>query len=440
MRRIVLTIAMLVLLAVPAVAGAAAPWTSAKLGDPKEPFKSDVAVNDGGRAVAVWVQFDASRTSGGRSVQRASIHAKLRSPGGAWGANRHLERGSLTQAFDPQVAIGPDGTAIAVWTQRENLGGARIWAAVRRPGRAFEPPVEVGRSTHFVEADPQVAVDPKGDFTIVWVGAARDGKGRVVAAPQFAQRRAGHGFGAVHTIAAENAVDIRLAVDPKGRTAWVAWTRTTFKPVVRYARRSAGRSFGTARTLAGSPASKPELAAGPDGTVALAVRRANNDSEGEGVQNGAMAVALRSPGGTRFGDPQFVSVPGQEGPYVLVAVGKGGETVVAWPGTLADPGPPRGPFAAVRPPNGAFRSAKVLTGFGADDLVAGSDGTFVLGWHDNDGVRAALRPAGGDFGAAENPGSSAPGGGPVALAAAKGTAVASWVDGSKVWASARPLP
>jgi hypothetical protein len=443
MRRIALAIVLLGLCALvvaPAAATAAAPWKSTKLADPREPFKSDVAVNDRGTAAVVWLQFDASRTSGGRSVARSSVHAKFRTPGGNWGTNQHLERGPLTQAFDPQIAIAPDGTAVAVWTQRVNLGGARIWAAVRRPGHAFATPVELGRSTHFAEADPQVAVDPEGDFTIVWIGAARDAKGKVVAAPQFAQRRAGHGFGSAHTIAAENAVDIRLAVDPKGRTAWAAWTRPTTTPTVRYARRGAGRSFGSARTLPGSPSSRPALAAGPDGTVALAVRRARNDSEGNGIQNGAVAVALRAPGGTRFGDPQLVSVAGQETPNVLVAAGRDGETVAVWPGMEADPGPPPGPFEAVRPPGGAFAPAFALPGFGADDLVSAPDGTFVLGWHDNNGTRASLRPPGGAFGAPESPGSTTPGGGLVALAAARGVVVATWVDGSRVWASARPLP
>src|SRR5215208_2533315 len=123
MRRLTLVITVLALLALPAAAVAAPPWATSKLADPKEPFKSDAALNDAGTAGVVWVQFDAPRTSGGRSVPRASIHAKFRTPGGTWGVNQHLERGSLTQAFDPQVAIAPDGTAVAVWTQRENLGG-----------------------------------------------------------------------------------------------------------------------------------------------------------------------------------------------------------------------------------------------------------------------------------------------------------------------------
>jgi hypothetical protein len=440
MRRSTVTLATLLLLAFPALAVAAAPWKSATVGDPKEPFLSDVAVNDRGAGVVVWVQFDASKMSGGRPVQRASIHARARTPGGTWGGNQHLERGALTQAFDPQVAIAPDGTAVAVWAQRANLGGARIYAAVRRPGHAFAAPEELGRSVHLAEADPQVAVDPKGDVTIAWIGADRNSAGKVVAAPQWAQRRAGHGFGAAHTISADNATGIRLVVEPKGRTVWAAWVRSGRTAAVRYARRAAGHGFDRAVTLPGAPSSKPDLAAGPDGTVALAVRRAQNDSEGEGVQPGAIAVALRSPGGTRFGEPQTISGPGQNGASVLVAVGRDGETVAVWLGPESDPGPAPGPFVAVRPSAGVFAPAAPRPGFGADDLVATPQGTFVLGWHDAQATRAAFRGPGGDFGAAESPGPTTTGGGPVELAASSSVALASWVDGSKVRAAARPIP
>src|SRR5205085_6599485 len=72
-------------------------------------------------------------------------------------------RGIVTGA---QIGLDDAGNATAVWTQ----AGAHlsIMAAYRPHGKRFGAPFEIGRSTHFNDARPQLAVGRFGDAVVAW--------------------------------------------------------------------------------------------------------------------------------------------------------------------------------------------------------------------------------------------------------------------------------
>src|SRR3954471_15804740 len=114
-----------------------------------------IAVNDRGDAVAVWTGLDI-----GDVVMRASV----RPAGGAWSKPKDLSvaAGGITTAAD--VAVAPDGRAVATWS----VGGA-IEAAFYIPASGWAKTNTIVPSTQLQSAEfPRVAIDAGGNATVVW--------------------------------------------------------------------------------------------------------------------------------------------------------------------------------------------------------------------------------------------------------------------------------
>ena len=57
---------------------------------------------------------------------RSDIWANRFTPAAGWGVAELIETGAYTAAF-PQVAVDPDGNAVAVWEQSDGIR-SNIWA------------------------------------------------------------------------------------------------------------------------------------------------------------------------------------------------------------------------------------------------------------------------------------------------------------------------
>ena len=76
---------------------------------------------------------------------------------------------STTNAFGPQVAIGPDGTTTITWYSR--IGANDIVQAATRAANATTFSTPINLSTTGQDAyNPQVATGPDGTTTITWMG------------------------------------------------------------------------------------------------------------------------------------------------------------------------------------------------------------------------------------------------------------------------------
>jgi len=73
----------------------------------QECVRPQVAVGPNGDAVAVWPRYDGSVFS---------IYAN-RLTSGVWGTPELLETNTGNTALQPQVAVDPNGDAVVVWTQ-----------------------------------------------------------------------------------------------------------------------------------------------------------------------------------------------------------------------------------------------------------------------------------------------------------------------------------
>lgn len=134
-------------------------------GPPDEEAGSpDVGINAAGEAIAVWLHFDGSNDI----VQAAS-----RPAGGEWSESDDLSEAG-ENAHDPQVAIDPDGDAVATWNRWDSTASALIvQAAVRAAGNEWSAPDDLSEARLPGEPAP-VAIDATGTAVAVWLAPDGD--------------------------------------------------------------------------------------------------------------------------------------------------------------------------------------------------------------------------------------------------------------------------
>ena len=110
-----------------------------------------VAVNAGGDAVAIWTAHD-----------RPGIEAAFRPSSGSWGAVAQIVDGTRRPSpGGPDVALAPDGTAVAVWIAANGV----LQATAGTRGASWAHPAGLGAND---SGDAHVAIDPHGNAIMVW--------------------------------------------------------------------------------------------------------------------------------------------------------------------------------------------------------------------------------------------------------------------------------
>jgi hypothetical protein len=156
------------------------------------------AITDSGEALAFWRGLD------------ERFHYTERLPGGTHFAQPQ------TLAHSGSLALSPDGTALAVWGEGEELA-AHLVAAIKRPGLPFEPAETIDA---LACGELHAAINDAGDAIVDWTTTKEcDSGGEVVLHADY--RPAGGHFGAP-VDAAELGGWARaggVAVSPAGRVA-----------------------------------------------------------------------------------------------------------------------------------------------------------------------------------------------------------------------------
>jgi hypothetical protein len=148
----------LLLPATPAIAAPAwlAPVDVTATGQIGHRTAPQVAVDPGGDAVAVWKGYNGTDEI---------LEAASRPAGGSWEAPVDLSA-TGEDASEPQVTVDSGGDAVAVW-KRYNGANYIIEAASRPAGGSWEAPVNLS-ATGQNSYEPQVAVGPGGSAVSVW--------------------------------------------------------------------------------------------------------------------------------------------------------------------------------------------------------------------------------------------------------------------------------
>jgi hypothetical protein len=197
---------------------------------------ANVAVNVNGNAVAAWYQD---------GVPTRNMYKATYSPGGGWsqGTLLEYEDGIAGQTGSPDVAIGDNGNAIAVWQQHD--GSNNTIRARHYIGGTWQAPVTIsnsGSSTY-----PRVAIDSSGNAIAIWqqfTGGKNSFRGARYASGSW-------GTPAVLELDAdaENLATLPdLAMNAAG-VAFVIWRQSDGTRYNIWANRFSGASWGTAVRL-----------------------------------------------------------------------------------------------------------------------------------------------------------------------------------------------
>jgi PKD domain len=130
----------------------------------KSVFQPHLALNDEGEALASWALF-----SGSKEVMQT---AGRPGSGASWRTPVTLAEGEFKfpEEMEQQVAIDAQGDAVAVWTQRSG-SHEMIKAAARSgpgAGESWQTPAVLADGGSYFAEEPDVAISPQGEAVALW--------------------------------------------------------------------------------------------------------------------------------------------------------------------------------------------------------------------------------------------------------------------------------
>jgi hypothetical protein len=339
----------------------------------------DVAIDDQGDAVAVWLHFD------GASLR---VQAAYRPAGGSYGAPQTLSPAGY-QAATPRVAMDGAGDAAIVWSISSGLS-SEIQSAQAAPGGVFQAAVALSGFTSLASV-PQVALDSHGDTLAVWDGW--DGANIRI---QEALRPAGGSFGTPQSLSpvGYNADAPQVAFDAGG-DALAVW-RFDGSPAstIQGAYRPSGGDFGfdqAVSTPSTYPAQVPQVAF--DGQSEGVVVWQQDDGTYPRVY---ASVRSAGPSGT-FSTPSTLDPGGQEALEPRIAGDGLSATVVSW---KTFNGATNSTQAAVRAAAGSFGAATTVSAAAPQEGVPAvgvdAQGNGIAVWSRANGANYLLEASGYD--------------------------------------------
>lgn len=383
--------------------------------------EAQVAMSPDGEALAVWVRSD-----GQNKVVEAAAHPV----GGSWSPPLKLSMAGA-DATEPQVAVDPAGEATAVWIRAEGLKS--IVETSTRP-RAGEWSTPRKLSPAGLEAlEPQVAVTADGEAVVVWAG--EEGASSIVRA---VSRPAGGEWSAIAKLSGPNvaghepAFAPRVAIDATGEAVAV-WERFDGEHNrVEAAARPRGGSWSqpVKVSAAGQDAEEPGLALSPDGEAVVGWQASAG-------QPSVVEVAAR-PAGAAWTTPSELSPPGQNAGAPSVAIDSADDAVALW-NRAGGPGV-NVVESTSRPASGQWSAAAKLTPAGEQtnggEIAADPAGDAVAIWRHGLGsarvIEAATAPIGGEWSPAATLSSAGAGVGfPQVAIDSAGEAVGVWTNVEK---------
>jgi len=135
-------------------------WDNAEIIDTAAPYTGEtrVGMDSDGSAIAVWSQAD------GTAVSIRSNRYTLDS---GWGEAEPISS-AADAMWEPALAVGSAGDAVAVWTQLEDTGAIAVWSNRYLPGVGWLGPEFVDVASPGTSGNVAVGVDGKGNAIAVW--------------------------------------------------------------------------------------------------------------------------------------------------------------------------------------------------------------------------------------------------------------------------------
>jgi uncharacterized protein YbdZ (MbtH family) len=122
-------------------------------------FSPQIAIDNNGNALAVWLQDDGSRYN---------IWANRYTLSSGWGLAKQIEGNNIGSAYDPQISFDNNGNALTVW-QQENGSLHNIWANRYTLSSGWGSAEKIESNDIGSAYDPQISINNKGSALAVWI-------------------------------------------------------------------------------------------------------------------------------------------------------------------------------------------------------------------------------------------------------------------------------
>jgi hypothetical protein len=120
-----------------------------------------------GNAVAVW------RRTNDEADPTDTFWANRFTPTGGWQTEERIERNDQGSSGYPQVAMDPQGNAVAVWPQRSGTR-ENVWSNRFTPSDGWGEAERIEANTEHDAWQLQVTTDPQGNTIAVWATAVTE--------------------------------------------------------------------------------------------------------------------------------------------------------------------------------------------------------------------------------------------------------------------------
>jgi hypothetical protein len=215
-----------------------------------------------GNAMAIWQQYDGTYTS---------IYSARFTPAGDWAAAELVENLPIPNAGIPQIAFDPAGSATAVWVGQD-VGSRQYsaWSNRYTPSTGWGTPELLESDESGDVGRIQVVVDADGNAFAVWDQSINNQ--RRIQANRFSPAGGWAGATVIEDNADGNARDVQVAVDATGHAVAV-WSRNNNGPIStvqanRYVPGSGWNAAHISVTTDGQ-SQQPQLAMDPAGNAVV---------------------------------------------------------------------------------------------------------------------------------------------------------------------------
>lgn len=244
--------------------------------------EAEAAVGADGTMAAIWLRDESGDTRAELSVRPAGTSVF---------SVPDFASGSMVDASDTALAIGPDGTVVPLWREQHDVNIYEYFAAALAPGQI----TVVARD--LVSLDDQIAIGEPAlavaaDGTAIAIYNQRVG---MMDRVHYAVRPPGGPFDPPEPLSADGVPGgMQIATDSAGN-AVATWHRSSGgQPQVEASSRPAGGDFGSVQTIGPASSIHPGVAFGGDNS-AIIVWESSADH--------AISAAHRAPGAALFGSP-----------------------------------------------------------------------------------------------------------------------------------------
>ena len=294
-----------------------------------------VAMDSTGDFVVTW-------TSAGQDGSGTGVYAQLyNSAGVAQGSEFRVNTTTSGNQFNSKVAMDPAGDFVIAWVSagQDGSGNGVYMQRYTVGGVAAGSETKVNTTTANDQTNPAVAMDSTGNFVVTWQSNLQDGSGYGIYAQRYNSSGVAQGSEfRVNTTTANDQINPAIALDPSGNFV-IVWQSAVQDGsgygIIAQRYNAAGTAQGgqfRVNTTTANDQANPSISM--DGSGNFVVTWQSNLQDGSG--NGIYAQSYNSSGVAQGGETIVNTTTANDQTFASVAMDAAGDFVVAWTSASQD--------------------------------------------------------------------------------------------------------